>query len=155
AHAPVALVERWATETDLVHGEPDEMRVEQYVGNRSFWLTLVAVAVELTRLNVPTPAPNAWSTALAELATDRMRLGNADASVVLSLFVEKSWEAMAERQLEFFHALRGSERTLGQLVHLVPRTCNADVLSLATYWSEQLSLVGADPIDTHHRLIYS
>ena len=37
----------------------------------------------------------------------------------------------------------------------VPATCNADVLALADYWTDQLARVGAHASDTYHRLVYS
>jgi hypothetical protein len=62
---------------------------------------------------------------------------------------------MALRQLEFFRALRGETAGFNPFAPTVPATCNADVLALADYWSDQLSRIGDTASDTYHRLLHS
>ena len=50
-HARGPLVDRWITESDLLAGEPDDSD-ERYVGNRSFWETIVIAAIEIGRAHV-------------------------------------------------------------------------------------------------------
>jgi hypothetical protein len=51
--------------------------------------------------------------------------------------------------------LRGEDRIVHHRLPIIPRTCNADVLELARYWTEQLARIGSDALDTHERLVYT
>lgn len=162
AHATRAIVARWFTESNLLGGESEDS-TEPYIGNRSFWGTLAAVADELDRVHAPLPALSLIDNAVRTLdsvvprETSQIRnTSNAqlDPKLVM-VFVEPSWKAMALRQFEFFRGLRGEVPGANPLVPMVPTTCNADVLALADYWSDQLARVGDRAVDTYHRLLYS
>ena len=75
--------------------------------------------------------------------------------MLVTVFSEPTWKAMAVRQLEFFRALRGEMRGGGRFLPAVPCTRNVDVLALATYWTEQLARAGDNASNTFHRLLYS
>jgi hypothetical protein len=158
-HAPRAVVARWFAESNLLAGEPEDS-VESYFGNRSFWATLAEVTVELDRVAAPLPPLSVIDHALRELEVPRPAaasdLRNAAAGTMLAtVFAEPSWRAMALRQAEFFRRLRGDEAGDHRFARTVPATCNADVLSLADYWSDQLGRVGDSASDTLQRLLFS
>jgi hypothetical protein len=157
-HASGAMVARWIVESDLLAGEPDDA-VDPYVGNRSLWETLAAAAVELDRAHAPLPKSSAIEDALRELETvhpaaPRERR-NTSGTMLVTVFAEPTWRAMALRQLDFFRALRGGAARCNPFELPVPTTTNADVVALAVYWSDQLAHLGSSANDTHHRLVYS
>jgi hypothetical protein len=157
-HASGPLVARWIWETELLAGEP-EGSTETYVGNRSFWETLAAVAIELDRVRAPLPALPLIDDARRELETARpvaaQRTRNAAGTMLVTVLSEPSWKAMALRQLAFFCVLRGETEGDSPFVPAVPATCNADVLALADYWTDQLARAGQHASDTYYRLVYS
>lgn len=157
-HASGAMVARWIVESDLLAGEPDD-NTEPYVGNRSLWETLAAAAVELDRAHAPLPAASLIDDALRELKTARpaapRERRNASGTMLVTVFAEPTWRAMALRQLDFFCALRGAVPCGKPLELQLPATTNADVVALAVYWSDQLAHLGSNASDTHHRLVYS
>jgi hypothetical protein len=157
-HASAPLVARWIWESELLSGEPEDS-TDTYVGNRSFWETLAAVADELDRVRAPLPVLSLIDNARRELETARpaaaQRMRNTAATLLVTVFEEPSWKAMAVRQLEFFCMLRGTTDRGTPFVLDVPRTCNADVLSLADYWTDQIARIGHAASDTFHRLVYS
>ena len=157
-YASETIVERWNWEADLLSGEP-EYSAEPYIGNRSFWLSVADAATELDRVHAPMPSPSLVDAALHELAIERPEpadeLRNAAASVLVTVFSEPSWEAMARRQLEFFRSIRGEDAGDNPFVLTVPTTCNADILALAHYWTQQIERIGARACDTYHRLVFS
>lgn len=152
------LVARWIVESNLLAGEPDDS-TEPYVGNRSLWETLAAASIELDRVRAPLPELSVIDDAMRALEIPRPAPArnhrNAAAAMFVTVFAEPSWRAMAIRQLEFFGALRGLTDSAHALVPAVPATCNADVLALADYWTDQLARIGASASDTYHRLLYS
>jgi hypothetical protein len=157
-HASGAMVARWIVESDLLAGEPDS-GIEPYVGNRSLWETLAAAAVELDRAHAPLPEPAVIDEAMRELETvhptaPRERR-NASGTMLVTVFAEPTWRAMALRQLDFFRALRGAAPRTNPSELPAPATTNADVVALAVYWSDQLAHLGSSANDTHHRLVYS
>ena len=132
----------WFVETDLLAREPQETLTDTYASNRSFWSTLAGVATLLDHLQAALPEPEAWNAALRQLAAERdaRRNGPPLAEDVTAEFPRVgSWDEMADLQLRFFRALRGEELADGPLLVRIPRTTNADVLQLATYWTEQLA----------------
>jgi len=153
-HTSGALIARWIAESDLLAGEP-EGSTETYVGNRSFWETLAAVAIELDRVHAPLPAMSLIDHAMRELETTRpiaQQVHHTAGTMLVTVLAESSWKAMAVRQFEFFRMLRGPAVAV---MPTVPATCNADVLALADYWTDQLARVGESPRDTYHRLAHS
>ncbi|TMQ23038.1 MAG: hypothetical protein E6J90_07155 [Deltaproteobacteria bacterium] len=157
-HASGAIVARWIIESDLLAGEP-EGSTEPYLGNRSFWEMLAAATIELDRVRAPLPALSVIDDAMRELETARPAAAreprNASRATLVTVLAEPSWKAMALRQLEFFRALRGETIGFNPFAPTVPATCNADVLALTDYWTEQLARVGHSASDTYHRLLYS
>ena len=163
-HASGQIVARWIWESDLLAAEPEHSE-HIYDGNRSLWATLESAAVELDRVRAELPARSILEEALRKLAAERSgsSRGTAPAprpaatgtAMLVTVFSEPTWKAMAVRQLEFFRALRGEIRDGGRFLPAVPCTRNADIVALADYWSEQLARVGDTASDTYHRLLYS
>ena len=156
-HASRTLVARWIGESDLLAGEP-EGSTETYVGNRSFWETLSAAAIELDRVHAPLPAMSLIDEAVRELEATRpiaQQMHHTAETMLVTVLTEPSCQAMAVRQLEFFRMLRGPAVGENPSRPIVPATCNADVLVLADYWTDQLARVGANARDTYHRLVHS
>src|SRR6185503_20262633 len=110
-HASGAVVARWIGESDLLAGEPTNSAVT-YVGNRSLWDTLAACAIELDRVRAALPPRSLIDDAMRELASiggaDEHKPRNAGAHMLVTVFSESTWKAMAARQLEFFRILRGT-----------------------------------------------
>jgi hypothetical protein len=154
-HAPTSLVERWSAEIDLLTSEPVETRTNTYVGNRSFWMSLVAMAIELDQLHAPLPEPVAWDAAIHELAAKRIGIRLEGGRKLVTVFDEPTWEDMGERQLQFFRHLRGDEPGGTSYLDAAPQTLNGDVVAVSTYWTAQLDRIGGDAIDTYHRLLHS
>ncbi|HEU4729260.1 MAG TPA: hypothetical protein VFT22_15270 [Kofleriaceae bacterium] len=143
-HAPSALAGRWAAETETLASTPEHSS-EVYLGNRSLWEILAIAAIELDRAHVAPPPPALIEDAMRALGTtprDPGRTAEDDSGTLLvTVLTAPTWQAMFLRQLEFFRVLRGE--TLGDNLFMpsVPRTSNADVLALATYWADQLAAI--------------
>jgi hypothetical protein len=156
-HASGHVANRWIWESDLLAGEPEDS-TDPYVGNRSLWDTLPVIATELDRVQAPLPDQSLIDDAIGEMETPRPTVAdeirNGATTMLVTVFTESTWRAMAQRQLEFFCRLRG-ELPGNPFVPSIPATGNADVLSLADYWTDQLARIGARASDTYHRMVYS
>ena len=89
------------------------------------------------------------------IAADQVH--NTAKEMLITLFVEPSWRAMAVRQLDFFRVLRGEITGVNPFAEgmpAVPATWNADVLALADYWTDQLARIGNRASDAYHQLVY-
>ena len=157
-HASGHVVARWIWESDRLAGESEDS-VDAYVGNPSFWQTLATSAIELDRVHALLPSQSLIDDAVRELETvrdvpqDPPR--STEGTMLVTVFTEKSWKAMAVRQLEFFSVLHGQVPGNDVFVPAVPCTCNADILELARYWTDQLALIDHNASDTYHRLVHS
>jgi hypothetical protein len=151
-----ATAMRWLREADLLTGEAEDS-THTYVGNRSLWETLAAVALELDHAHASLPPRSVLDDVLRtlEVSASASAPRNATAPMFVTLLTEPSWKAMALRQFEFFCSLRGEMAGGNPLAPTIPATRNADVLALADYWTEQLTRVGDNASDTYHRMVYS
>jgi hypothetical protein len=154
AHASRSVVQRWGAEIDLLTNESPWTLADTYVGNRSFWSTVAAVAIDLDRVHAALPGAEFWDMVMKQLGTERGPLCNAAGPMLITLFTAPTWAEMVERQLQLFRVLRGEEQVDPAASPVVPCTCNADVLELARYWTEQLARIGSDPYQTHARLAF-
>jgi hypothetical protein len=155
AHAPSSILQRWLAENDLIATQSPWTLADPYVGNRSYWSTLALVVIELDRAQAPLPAPEVWDEAMKQLGAPAGQLRNAAGAMLITLFTAPTWAEMADRQLQLFRVLRGEDLIDHPRLPIVPRTCNADVLELARYWTEQLARIGRDATDTYARLVYA
>ena len=161
AHLPETTVELWNQEADLVDREVESCG-GPYVGNRSFWQMLAAVALELDRAGAPLPESTQIDDAMKQLATSAppanpaLRNATVNGSGLMTQFTAPTWRSMALRQLELFFRLRGDEIVVGSSQPMrVPATRNGDVLALVDYWTDQLARVGEHATQTHNRLVFS
>ncbi|MGH9889208.1 MAG: hypothetical protein ACREBE_26985, partial [bacterium] len=155
AHAPSSILQRWLAENDLLATQSPWTLADPYVGNRSYWSTLAIVVIELDRGHAPLPASEVWDEVMKHLGAPAGQLRNAAGAMLITLFTAPTWAEMADRQLQLFRVLRGDDRIADARLCIIPRTCNADVLELARYWTEQLARIGSDVTDTQARLVYT
>src|SRR5262245_12365014 len=155
AHAPSSILQRWLAENDLIATQSPWTLADPYVGNRSYWSTLALVVIELDRGDAPLPASEVWDDVMKQLGAPAGQLRNAAGAMLITLFTAPTWAEMADRQLQLFRVLRGEDRIAHARLPIIPRTCNADVLELARYWTEQLARIGSEAADTHARLVYT
>jgi hypothetical protein len=115
---------------------------DPYARNREFWSTVAAICTHLDQVSMP----ELWS-ALAEHVGDVKALRNAgprEDGPFAHFEGIQSYDDMALAQRKYLAEKRGSDRTqppagFGGGESIIPRTNNADVLQLATYWSDQLA----------------
>lgn len=147
AHGPSNLVQSWIQELDSLSQETPATLNDTYIGNRTFWTTLVQAAHDLDGVHAALPSAGVVDAAMHQLATAR-EPRNSDDTMLITLFTAPTWRKMAERQLQMFRALRGEECANGPRVAIVPRTTNGDVVALARYWTEEVARSVRDSHDT-------
>jgi len=152
AHASAEVAQGWIAESELLAAEGDSLS-ETYVGNRSFWTTLAAVARDLDRSHTALPSREELHATMHELARERTR--NTSEAKLITLLTAPTWGDMLDRQLQLFRILRGEDSGCDPAVSIVPRTTNSDVLELARYWYDQIARIGDDAEITQLRLVLS
>jgi hypothetical protein len=143
-HAHPSLIERWRIETERLARETSDTLAAPYSGNRSLWTTLSVAAATLNQLGAALPPADAWQAVIRELAAEPSPACTVPPthSAVAQFPCVPTWDEMAQLQLRFFWVLRGADLVDGPMLEQIPRTTNADVLQLATYWTEQLARLG-------------
>jgi len=127
--------------TDAALRDPDR----EFRHNRSFWSTLASIAAYLASVDAPVPGPM-WQALFSEVASREPAHRNTavvDERLHLAAFAyDELWQA----QRTALAKLRGADardpgpNTRG-LRMTVPRTTKADILQLATYWTDALAHV--------------
>jgi hypothetical protein len=144
-HGTPGLLRRWhAVRADL---ERDALLApnETYVHDRAFWHALEAVVVLLDDVDAPVLATSVWDALLVELST-RRNAGPSGDGPIAHFDGIKTYDDLFNAQLKLLRERRG-EDSLDQPAGFsggkrpIPRTTNADVLQLATYWSSELAKV--------------
>ena len=109
----------------------------EYVHNRGFWSTLLAVAAHLSLMGAPVPDDDAWETLTTALwsPTTEYRNGPTARTVTATTF-SAMWDAL-RAQLASARGFDVRNDELGNTLEL-PRMTNADVLQLEGYWSRPL-----------------
>jgi hypothetical protein len=136
------LVRRWrAALADL----PQSAAHDTYAGSREFWSSFEAVAVFLDDVAVPPPSSALWDALLDELSTYR-NAGPSEDGPFVHFDGHATYDDLFEAQRTFLATKRGSDQLpppagFGGGTIVVPRTTNADVLQLATYWTDRLGAV--------------
>jgi len=114
----------------------------EYVHNRALWSTLLAVAAHLDMMDAPLPSENAWGAILATLWAPAVGHRNANAPttrLIIERTIEKMWDAQrAELAKARGFDLRDAPPGEVSQPMEVPRTTNADVVRLASYWDKAL-----------------
>jgi hypothetical protein len=127
--------------SDVALGDP----TLEYHHNRAFWSALASIVAYLASVDAPVPH-SMWSALLGELALPMPAPRNTavvDERLHLAAF---SYDELWQAQKEALARLRGSDiRDPGPTTRggrmKVPRTTNADVLQLATYWTHALAQI--------------
>lgn len=144
-HLHVGAARRWlACKADLERDALDAL-ADTYINNRSFWTCLAALCASLEADERAVPPHSRWSALMAQLATVR----NAAYFYTLLkhepplLFVAMSSFDLYWAQLKHFAAVRGSDERAPDpgMVRIrmeIPRTTNADVIQLVSFWTKML-----------------
>lgn len=114
----------------------------EYAENRAFWSTLAATLAHLASVDAPVPR-DLWRALLAEI-TNPIEESGATGGDHVHLTAD-SYEALWRIQHATLSQLRGVElhASSADARMRVPRTTNADVLQLATFWT--LALIKVEP----------
>ncbi len=116
---------------------------DTYPNNRAFWSTLETVVVFLDDVGITPPDPMLWEAMLGELGAYRNAGPSGDGPIAHFDNI-KTYDDLYNAQLKFLRSKRGTD-ALDQPpgfsggVRDIPRTTNADVLQLATYWATHLA----------------
>lgn len=142
AYATDGLRRRWHDElAKLEHDALDDASAT-YLFNRTFWVTFETIAVFLDDMGAPVPAQHVWDGLVSLVA--RARNAGPSEDGPFAHFEAKTYDDLFNAQRAFLAEKRGSDTVeppegFGGGAQSVPRTTNADVLQLATYWPQQLA----------------
>jgi hypothetical protein len=129
----------WQTQVIEIESIAFANPTSEYVHNRAFWSTLLAVAAHLCTMGAPTPDDEAWEAltgALWSPAIDYRNAAGPTSHTITAATFSEMWEALrADHARARGVDVRDDE--LGGALD-VPRTTNADVLMLEGYWSRPL-----------------
>ena len=147
AHGTPGIRRRWReTSTDLAR-DALTAPAETYVHDRAFWASFGAVAVFLDDVEAPLPSPAIWDALIAEVSTPATRNAGPREDGPFAHFENiKTYDELWSAQRTYLAGKRGSDMVappagFGGGTQPVPRTTNADVLQLATYWTHELGSV--------------
>jgi hypothetical protein len=142
--------------TDAALHDPDR----EYRYNQTFWSTLAAIAAYLASVDAPVPYAS-WQALLAEFAPEPSSPDGShaldDGLHLVSFRYDELWHA----QKAALAIRRGSDVRDAPVGFLgdpiaIPRTLNADIVQLATYWTHALAeldekrrALEADPDESH------
>ena len=144
-HGTPGVLRRWmATLADL---QRDALPAAQdtYPENRTFWASLESTVIYLDDVAVAPPSTALWDALLAELST-RRNIGPTTDGPIAHFDNIKTYDDLYNAQLRFLKEKRGTDARdqppgFSGGKRDIPRTTNADVLQLATYWSNELAKV--------------
>ena len=143
-HGTPGIARRWrATLADLEREALAAPR-ETYAENRTFWPTIESVSVFLDDVAVAPPTPALWDALIHEIGADLRNVGPTEDGPIAHFDGIKTYDDLWTAQKKFLADKRGSDKMpppagMGGGDYIIPRSTNADVLQLATYWSEQLA----------------
>ncbi len=141
ANATPGILRRWRFALEDLAREGVPAPRETYAKNRAFWSTFETVAVFLDDVAVTPPDADLWDALLDELST--YRNGPSGDGPIAHFDNIKTYDDLFNAQLKLLREKRGAD-TLDQPAGFsggsrpIPRTTNADVLQLATYWANEL-----------------
>ena len=142
------ILRRWrATLADLQREALPAPR-ETYRENRSFWASLESVAVFLDDVAVAPPPPAIWDALIDQLGAivELRNVGPSEDGPFAHFDGIKTYDDLWSAQKKYLGEKRGSDMLappagFGGGTSAIPRTTNADVLQLATYWTDRLTNV--------------
>ena len=143
ANGTPGILHRWRAALADLQREALPAPHEIYAENRSLWSTLEIVVVFLDDLAIAPPDPALWDALLGELSAYR-NVGPSTDGPIAHFDHIKTYDDLYNAQLKFLRGKRGTDAldpppdfTGG--MRDIPRTTNADVLQLATYWATHLA----------------
>ncbi len=159
ANAAPRVVTRWrAALADIQRDALSDLHAT-YIGNRTFWATLEAVAVYLDNLALRPPAMRAWSVLFAIIDagdSDAPRNAGPSGDGPFKHFDGiQTFDDLYNAEFKYLRELRGDDKMqpdpgMSGVERTIPRTTNADVIALADYWTRQLSdvkdIMGTDAV---------
>jgi len=146
-HVADSTVRRW----QLAMADVEELALdapnETYVENRAFWRALAATFVDFHADSVPVLDATVWDRLLAQLGTTDRRNGGPTGAAPFGPFTGvATFSDLYRAQVRLLLDKRGFDlmdappgHPFGGANMKIPRTTNADVISLATYWSKALA----------------
>jgi hypothetical protein len=145
-HGELGVGARWRIATDDIarFGLPEPN--EPYSENRSFWSTLAATAIYLDSIMARVPEPSTWDALCARLGDviEHRNAGPREDGPLAHFEGIKTYDDLWIAQRKYLADKRGSDKLpppsgfQGGLM-MIPRTTNADVLQIATYWTQALA----------------
>jgi hypothetical protein len=165
-HGSAGLRHRWQVALDEIKHEALTTPTTTYAENRSLWSTLEIAAIALDDAAAPLPSASTWRALLAEIGAHH---GHALATrnvgptgpVPFGPFQSvKTYDDVYIAEYKLLRDQRGADTVappagFGGTAKPIPRTTNADVLQLATYWGGQLQaarrVFGTDTITAQWR----
>jgi hypothetical protein len=148
-NAAPRVVTRWrGVLADIQHDALADLH-DTYIGNRTFWATLEAVAVYLDNLALRPPAMRAWSAlfAIIDAGDDGPRNAGPSGDGPFKHFDGiQTFDDLYNAEFKYLRELRGDDKMqpdpgMSGVERTIPRTTNADVIALGDYWTRQLSAV--------------
>jgi hypothetical protein len=142
-HATPGARHRWRGALDQL--ERTAMRTPHavYADNRAFWSTLEFAAVFLDDQAVSVPGEALWQALVDQLDVVQPRnVGPKGDGPFQHFDTVKTYDDLYIAEFKYLRDLRGFDRTAlvaGGAEKSIPRTTNADVIALATYWDARLS----------------
>jgi hypothetical protein len=149
---PAELAERWrVVRDDVMHAAIARSR-STYANNRELWSTVAAICDYLDEV----PVPDLWGVLADHLGGAELRNAGPmeDGSLVRFEGIE-SFDKLWMAQKKYLEKKRGADRFdpppgFPGVAYPIPRSTNADVLQLATYWTKTLAdmreLMGYDGV---------
>ena len=146
AHGTPGVARRWFATLNDLQGHAIHWPHETYAENRLFWSSFESAAIFLDDVAAMPPEPEIWDALLAQLGA--VSHGRNAVQPELGPFARfegaKTYDELWLAQRTYLADKRGSDVVspptgFGVTPSAVPRTTNADVMQLATYWSERLA----------------
>lgn len=143
-----AIVRRWDDAIDTLEESALVAPRSEFVQNRDFWETIAALCVHLHAEDVPLPDQTTWGALLGLLAEPvaLRNVGPTQDGPFAHFPSVKTFDDLYIAQYTFLRDKRGADTMppppadTGNSI-AIPRTTNADVLQLATYWTHALTSV--------------
>jgi hypothetical protein len=135
------LGQRWDAVRDDAWRASISPHKATYAKNREFWTTVADVCAYLDEV----PVPDLWGVLADHLGDAELRnAGPAQDGAVASFDGIKTYDDMWTAQRNFLADKRGADKLpapagMGGFEMNIPRSTNADVLQIATYWTTQLA----------------
>ncbi|MCX5742971.1 MAG: hypothetical protein NT062_10795 [Proteobacteria bacterium] len=133
---------RWRMVVDALEDFALRSPDEPFAENQAFWRTLPAVFIYLHTINVPLPDPRIWDALAAQFRSpiDLRNIGPSGDGPFVHFDGIKTYDDLYRAQYKYLRDKRGADETAPPpgypgVSFPIPRTTNADVLQLATYWS--------------------